>query len=713
MIFQKFRLINIISISVLFLILLLSPAPAQDENKGSGEAEDLVDFMEEGMKEIDFYSLEELLNVEVEVASLFAEDELVVGSSVSSISAHKWKELGARRMHEALNNEMGVYTNPNIAGIYNISIRGYTNSESDLGISTLIDGTPANLITLGMAFGGMPNFELGILERIEMIKGPGSSIYGSDAFHGVLLLKTFESDNDHYSAGISAACPLYGDANAKISQGLYDNLIRVDTAVSASHQGEQDIEYEYEDDTEEGTGSRDSTYNSMGGTFKVRINPFDKLKIKLGSYFTKFKCEEFPATYLGAFGYTRDNDHSANDAIYFIGSGLASYEFNNEISVETSGFYGYSDLEYSIATDPDSYATQFGLIEQSGGKITVKQPDNPLNLQWLVAYSYSQGKLKQNSAVLTTPAGDTDIELKAEGFERKINSVFSQIKWGAIEKRLYVLLGGRLDNYAAFGNEVTPRAGLIFLPTEKSSIKALYGRAFKAPNQVQLYGFPLIANGNEDLEPETIDVYELIYIFKTGNFKINLTGFYSYWSNAIIGIRPTPGALARYENKGENDSIGGEMNLFFSLDPFAIDLGFAYVSSRAIDARLKDENGDPVIINGEAATSDREYYAFPEYSINAGLHYILKPIDINFYLNNTIYLRMKESPYDVKPGAEYLPPYYRLDLNISKVVNDKFEAFLDIRNLLNRDNYRSGAFGQDNGIPESGISVMLRAGYKL
>jgi hypothetical protein len=78
--------------------------------------------MEEGMKEIDYYSLEEILNVQVEVASLFAEDELVVGSTVSSTSSRKWKEFGARRMHEAFNNEMGVHTTPNIAGKYNIAI---------------------------------------------------------------------------------------------------------------------------------------------------------------------------------------------------------------------------------------------------------------------------------------------------------------------------------------------------------------------------------------------------------------------------------------------------------------------------------------------------------------------------------------------------------------------------------------------------------------
>ena len=64
--------------------------------------------MEDGIQEIDFYSLEELLDIEVDVASLFTEDELVVASTTSSISSKEWRKLGARRTYEALMNELSV-----------------------------------------------------------------------------------------------------------------------------------------------------------------------------------------------------------------------------------------------------------------------------------------------------------------------------------------------------------------------------------------------------------------------------------------------------------------------------------------------------------------------------------------------------------------------------------------------------------------------------
>lgn len=65
------------------------------------------------------------------------------------------------------------------------------------------------------------------------------------------------------------------------------------------------------------------------------------------------------------------------------------------------------------------------------------------------------------------------------------------------------------------------------------------------------------------------------------------------------------------------------------------------------------------------------------------------------------------------PDAGNLPPYYRMDLNISKIVSDKFEVFLDIRNLLNMKNRLPSVLGAKDGYVEPGISVMLRAGYKL
>lgn len=76
---------------------------------------------------------------------------------------------------------------------------------------------------------------------------------------------------------------------------------------------------------------------------------------------------------------------------------------------------------------------------------------------------------------------------------------------------------------------------------------------------------------------------------------------------------------------------------------------------------------------------------------------------------------MKETHYNMSAGVKNpdLPLYWRADLNINKKISEKAELTLDVHNLLNRKNHIPSIFGQTGGNKEPGISVLLRAGYKL
>ena len=140
------------------------------------------------------------------------------------------------------------------------------------------------------------------------------------------------------------------------------------------------------------------------------------------------------------------------------------------------------------------------------------------------------------------------------------------------------------------------------------------------------------------------------------------------------------------------------MNLYYSMAPFAVELGLSYVHSRAIDS----------INTTTMEQKDREYAAFPEYSINLGLYYNFKPMNIDFYINNRVYLHMKASPDFNDPDPDSLDEYYRLDCNISKKFPKRWETILDIRDLLNRENHIPGISPNVNGFEEPGTSILLR-----
>ena len=133
-------------------------------------------------------SFEELMQVSAYSASFFEHDLLTVGSSVSVIERADWERKGARRTLDAIAQEPAVMLLPSINGLNVIAIRGYGGAESARGIATLIDGVPMNGPNFGTGQYVVQNVSLGVLDRIEVIRGPGSALYGSDAFHGVLSL---------------------------------------------------------------------------------------------------------------------------------------------------------------------------------------------------------------------------------------------------------------------------------------------------------------------------------------------------------------------------------------------------------------------------------------------------------------------------------------------------------------------------------------------
>ncbi len=691
------------------LLILLSFASAVYGETGeskpeaapqSQESEEMSAPVEEDLGFLGI-SLEEMMNVKVEVSSLFPEEDLVAGSSVSAISSEKWKKLGARRIHEVLNNEMSVMTYPHYDN-HSIVIRGYTNNSSYKGVSALLDGIPLNSLLHGTALFHMPNWETGTLDRVELIKGPGSAIYGSDAFHGVFSMKSFESDIDTCIVEEAAGYPLYGNTNMKISRGMADNRVRIDTTASVSGQGDLDMDYEFNDSGVTGTGTRKHEYDSGTGIFKIHGNPADNLEFKAGVYTNYWSSEDFPG--LGSIGSVRNKDLNSKQSRFHMGTGAVTYMFNNDISIALEGYYWEFDVESELYIDPTMY---MGIDEQENRystKIILKQSDNAINLQWFLGCSYDNQELESAFRNIRTEDGQIVNNLGEQpesGWSRDVNSIFGQLKWGVAEDKIYFLLGGRMDNYSNFDTQITPRFGIIYLPTENSSVKALYGRAFMAPNGYNRFGSAPFIEGNSDLDPEIIDAYELIYMYKTKTFRFSVNSFYSLWKDGIISEYVPATDIYLQVNEGENRSYGGEMNLFYSMDPFAFELGLSYVKSKAIDSI------NAVTLQEE----DKTYELFPEYSINLGLHYTLRPMDINFYINNRIYLNMEDALPGVDPDPDSLPEYYRMDINISRQFEDKWEMILDIRNVLGRKNHIPGINPSVNGIEEPGTSIVLRMTY--
>lgn len=666
-------------------------------------------------------SMEELMNIDVKVsvASLFLEDELVVGSSVARITPDEWYSLGARRLTDALRGQTGVVQYYALKGSSVLAIRGYSTLASARGTAVLIDGIQIQDLTMGAPFMVLPSWNLGTLHSIEMIKGPGSAIYGSDAFHGVLSLKTFESDTDYYSAQCTGGYPEYYEGSIMISQGFADDLFRIDASAAYNGQGDQDIKYKY-NDTEgypdlgiqpaSGTGHRSQEYDNATGILKLKYHPLDRINIKLAGYVNSWKSEEFP-------GLSEWNDNIPNGqgkdymgdegTLFTLVNTSVTYDMPKNITTEANANMSFvkTSTYYNIHPVEDFFKYYaYGRMRNSSASLLIKQPDNDMNIQWFLGYSYSDMFLtSMNEKYTMNNSTISDEKVLVDGSHRIVHSWFGQAKRGFFDNRFYILAGGRIDLYSGIGSQLTPRAGLIYLITKKSAVKALYGRAFRAPIATEQKAAGSMTLGDPDIKPETIDVYELVYTHKGENWRLNTSVFYSLWKDGIVprSLETPVTAYGNeydtiYENTGKNESRGAEMEGSLYLDPFSADIGFSYVISKRLD---------------EEDNSEERYAAYPAYVAFTALHYNLKPFKTVFTLNaRGEFCREEHSITENDPDS--LDDYTRLDLNITKHITDRLVTALDIRNLLNdKDLTSPSVFGAEYGNPEPGISSTLRIKY--
>lgn len=683
-------------IALLTSITYTTPALAQTEE------------VDTEMSEVDALSLTDLLELEVtiQVASLFEERPIDSAATVELIERSSWEERGARRMTDAIDHLPSTSIYEYLYGGRGLAIRGYAGG-ANFGTSMLIDGVPINSFHLGSGLWTRSNIHLDTLNRIEMIRGPGSALYGSDAFFGVLSLKTFDAQNDTAKGTAAYGNDGFYRGSARVSQNLGAGL-RIHTSAAYTQQDNQNTPYTYTDPLTQADSqaTRKNANDSWTGNLKLTwTSPNDNTRAE-----TSFLYNEWSATEATGAGtpnnvaLLQDQDVSSVDgANFYMGRFKAEQDFGAQITAQAEGHYWR--LNYDNATivqplllnpeDPRTL-TQVNLQTgtentRAGGRITLRQSENTLNTRWLAGYSYSYLTINDSYQSVSLLDG-TPIVPQAEapqsGRERQLHGVLAQAETRFFDDSFRIIYGGRMDHYSDFGLQLTPRAGAIYMPTENTAIKALYGNAFRAPTANELSGNISILRGNENLKPETIDTYELILQHDQDQWDARLVGFYSKWNQAIIGTPYTaePGFNSRYDNIGENQSYGAEANASLRFSGFRVNTSASYVFS-------------------ENLTENTPYTAFPTYIVNLGTGYTIAAANLDLFVQQRVQLDTTATPND---NDQNLPAYYRLDASARwNAFGEDLAFFANVRNATRRNNRKAALLGNQNGNVDEAFSTTL------
>ncbi len=448
--------------------------------------------------------LEELGAIKIDTvfgASKFSEKVTDAPSSVTILTRDEIARLGYRTLEDAVRGVRG-FDVTNDRSYDNTGVRGFTQlGDAATRVLLLIDGHRANDIIYDQTMLGRDSLvEIDEVERIEFIRGPGSAIYGSNAFFGVISVVT-RRGRDVNGVEASTSAETFDGYSGRLTIGkrLANGLEFKVAGSTYASRGAPGLYYPEYRETNRGIARyRDGTraFNLSGtvsyGDFTLR-----------GGYVLRNK--DVPTA---SFGSLFNEQNDAED-IHGFGELAYAHTTSGGWNLFARGYYDYVDYHglslYDNGTPGDRVRNNdSGRANWWGGEAGVSK-------SFLNGFRFTFGTEYRETLAMGLRNYDErpysknlDVRGDLSVFGIYLDANYDLKKW------LSLVGGVRYDDYSSFGETLNPRFGLILRPAERTTVKLLYGQAFRAPT---LYEVTYAATGqkaNLALQPELVRTVELI-----------------------------------------------------------------------------------------------------------------------------------------------------------------------------------------------------------
>jgi outer membrane receptor protein involved in Fe transport len=496
-------------------------------------------------------SLEELLDVRVIGASKYDQKQSEVAAAVDVLTRQEIKTFGWRTLDEALASLPGVYTTYDRQYAY-LGTRGFSvPGDFNTRILLTINGNRVNDAVYDQAYIGRDfPLDLDLIERIEFIPGPGGAVYGQNALFGVVNVVT--RDGASFNGTELAAAYQHPQATreGRASWGRrLDNGTDVLLSVSGMRSRGEDLFYSYGASGISGVpvgldAERDGEFfgRIAHGAWSFELVNGDRRKEDpTGVYLSD---PLLPGTYqrdrilLTQLQY---QDRFAGDTLQVSGRLFLGRE--RYIAPET---FGGDRTESTVSSDWEGVEARVLSTALPGHK--------------LMFGIEAQANTRQDQTFddFTATPDLLDTQIRRTGWRA---GVYVQDEWSPTST-LSATLGLRTDRNNVTGSAVSPRLGLIWHAGPDTSVKALYGRAHRAPNVYEHDyddGVTLVAN--HSLHGETIDTIEFVADHRVGADLLLRASIYEWTMSGLVtqGIDPVTG-LAQYQNGADVTARGVEVS---------------------------------------------------------------------------------------------------------------------------------------------------------
>lgn len=596
-------------------------------------------------------SLEELMNVEISISSKTSSSIRETPGIVTVITKEDIENSGARDLLELLQlYTPGFNFGVDVEGAVGLGIRGLWAHEGKFLL--MVDGQEFNDgMFATVPFGN--HFTLANVQKVEIIRGPGSSVYGGFAGIGVINVITKQHDSDSGEAAYLAS--FTGNQFAFNNLSFNSSVVRSDIKLNFSGVY--------------GKGARsEKGYTDIYGDWRGLNNSSD-IQTKQFGLSANYKSLNVVALF---------DDYSYDqvdlwDAVYR-GTPLresfqsqffqTSYDFKVSDKIKIVPRVNYKWQQPWHLNVIDQGYKNSKIYTKTAGSIVSTYTDERIN--GIIGIDFSYEKLVQRAFI-----DDTIEEVFKTGkdfLDYKNFATYGQVQLDA--KIFNLNIGARFDNSSEYGSAFVPRFALT-KAAKGFHFKAMYSQSFRVPGGIipnrQPEGF--------NIEPEKGTILELevgVKLPLQSYFTLNL---FDIRFEKVIIYQTDISGIGSYQNFGKVGSHGLEAELKHSSKLFSANLNFAYYR------RIKSTTDSSFFVPG----NDGYFLAFSPIRVNTSLSYL---INNNYRVGLNFSYFGKRYAYDDDSGipAKYDPNFLlNLNFTVNRFLIDGMRLTLLLTNVLNTD----------------------------
>lgn len=503
-------------------------------------------------------SLEELINIKVQVSSSQAKTVFQTPSTVSIVDRQMLDKYNFLSVAEMLRTVVGfdIYqtnNDDNVATSRGISQNYYANK-----ILVMIENIPVYQPLYGNT--NLDRIDVNDVERLEVLKGPASVLYGSNAYLGVVNIILRKGKDGELNSRIGAGYHRFGSAGTNFSV----KTGKVDLFISGNGGFEVQKPYLLE-------GKVQDLYNGKNKFYFQRELKSSNVNLlaKYGSFSLLVNHFEYQHTFLGINpSFTSGGNKPMNDR-----GTLASIRFDQPLTKKTG-----LQVDVSVDLFNRNYASN------TDGSTELALSGNRLANNLKISHQFSKAihfeagmfyeRYFDTKHVTVNVWEDKSIQSNILDFGRMAQySVFGQLQ---AKLRNFDLVGGTRLTSNSLGNyNNSARISTIYYLDDTNALKFILGQSFRTPTLLELYFNHPTVIGNKDLKPETSHSAELAYIVGKKNFFLQLLGYYHHLDNLIQRVTPASGPPSIYQNVNGFNGGGIEFETKYS-NPGKFDMFFNY-----------------------------------------------------------------------------------------------------------------------------------------